>query len=146
MDLRQATATDIGALADLWRAAGLTRPWNDPVADARRALETATSTILVLADDAGIAGSVMVGDDGHRGWMYYLATDPARLRQGIARRLVTAAEDWLRMRGCPKVELMVRDGNSAALGFYARLGYAPQPVSVHARWLNGQDDAGTSRR
>ncbi|MEC9346598.1 MAG: GNAT family acetyltransferase [Pseudomonadota bacterium] len=146
MIIRDAIASDLPALIALWQACGLTRPWNDPTFDASRALEHPTSTILVLEQGGTITGSVMVGDDGHRGWMYYLASSPGRRGQGIGRKLVAAAEDWLRERGCPKVELLVRDGNLAALGFYERIGYEEQAVTVKARWLNGQDGTGSSRR
>ena len=112
----------------LWQAAGLTRPWNDPAADFRLALANPTSTVLLACAGADLAGSVMVGFDGHRGWVYYLATDPARRGRGIGRALMAAAEDWLRARGCPKIQLMVRGDNLAAKSFYATIGYEVQNV------------------
>ena len=77
----------------LWQAAGLTRPWNDPGADFDLALANPTSTILLTRDDDAIIGTVMVGFDGHRGWVYYLASDPSRLKGGIGRTLMSAAEN-----------------------------------------------------
>ncbi len=68
--------------------------------------------------------------------MYYLASDPAARRSGVARALVQRAEEFLHAQGCPKVELMVRGTNTAALGFYDRLGYEAQDVLVRAKWLN----------
>jgi len=121
----------------LWNACGLTRPWNDPTADIQRSLDTATSELFIHQDADRITGTLMVGYDGHRGWMYYLAADPAQRGKGIARALVAVAEDFLRDQGCPKVELMVRTDNTAALGFYDRLGYEAQDVTVRAKWLNG---------
>jgi ribosomal protein S18 acetylase RimI-like enzyme len=64
----------------------------------------------------------MVGSDGHRGWVYYLAVAPARRRAGLGRTMMDAAEAWLRARGAPKIQLMVREDNEAALGFYEALG------------------------
>ena len=59
------------AVAALWESCGLTRPWNDPAADIALALAGPASTLLVgeVAGDApaGLAASVMVGHDGHRG-------------------------------------------------------------------------------
>lgn len=127
---------DRDAVIALWQACDLTRPWNDPAADIRRALDTPTSELFVFQQGDGISGSLMVGYDGHRGWMYYLAADPAQRGQGIARALVAAGEAFLRDQGCPKVELMVRTGNTAALGFYDRLGYEAQDVTVRAKWLD----------
>ncbi|WP_416899714.1 MAG: GNAT family acetyltransferase [Minwuia sp.] len=122
-------------LVALWTDCGLTRPWNDPDADIERAVSNPGSTIFVICQDDQVVGSVMTGYDGHRGWVYYLASAPAMRGRGIAATLMRAAEDWLRDRGCPKIELMVRDTNDAALGFYDRLGYEHQPVSVKAKWL-----------
>jgi ribosomal protein S18 acetylase RimI-like enzyme len=48
---------------------------------------------------------------------------------------VGAAEDWLRERGCPKVELMVRDDNPEVTDFYEALGYVPDAVQVLGRRL-----------
>lgn len=132
-----ATDADAAETVALWHACGLTRPWNDPHADFALALATSTSTILLARDGDTLIGSVMVGFDGHRGWIYYLAVAPNRRRGGLGRALMAAAEAWLAEHDAPKVQLMVRDTNDAALGFYARLGYAPQAVVTLGRFLNG---------
>jgi ribosomal protein S18 acetylase RimI-like enzyme len=126
---------EIDAAIALWTAAGLTRPWNDPASDARRALQTATSTILAARSDESIRGTVMVGHDGHRGWVYYLAVDPALQRGGIGRELMRAAEGWLIERGVPKLNLMVRGENASVRAFYERIGYELSDVVVMAKFL-----------
>lgn len=131
-----AAAADRDQVVALWRAAGLTRPWNDPRADFDLALANSTSTILLAYDGANLIGSVMVGFDGHRGWVYCLASDPARRGQGIGRELMGAAEGWLRVQGCPKIQSMVRGDNVEARGFYAALGYERQDVVTIGRWLD----------
>lgn len=133
--IRAAMAADQDAVIALWHACGLTRPWNDPAQDFRRALEGGTSTVLVAEGDGRLIGSVMIGDDGHRGWVYYLAVAEGARRTGLGRTLMAAAEDWLRARGCPKIQLMVRDSNAEALGFYAALGLEPQGVVTLGRFL-----------
>jgi ribosomal protein S18 acetylase RimI-like enzyme len=120
----------IPAAAALWQAAGLTRPWNDPVSDAQRALAGPASTILAVHDGERLAGTVMVGHDGHRGWVYYLAVADGCRRAGHGRALMAAAMDWLRAAGMPRLNLMVRADNSAALGFYQALGFRPSDVRV----------------
>ena len=55
------------------REAGLTRPWNDPNADIALALATPSSTVLAGRIDGRLVATAMVGSDGHRGWVYYLA-------------------------------------------------------------------------
>jgi ribosomal protein S18 acetylase RimI-like enzyme len=116
--VREATADDAEAVIALWTASGLTRPWNDPRADFDLSLKTPTSTILIAGEGGAVEGSVMVGFDGHRGWVYYLAVDPNARRRGLGRTLMVAAEDWLRGQGSPKVQLMVRADNAEALAFH----------------------------
>jgi ribosomal protein S18 acetylase RimI-like enzyme len=131
------TARTVEAVT-LWHEAGLTRPWNDPVADLERALAGPASTVLAATDDGGeLVGTVMVGHDGHRGWLYYLAVRPYRQREGVGRELVAACETWLRARRVPKLQLMVREGNAAAVGFYGALGYERSEVVVLGRRLDG---------
>jgi ribosomal protein S18 acetylase RimI-like enzyme len=133
--IETAGAEDEAAVIALWAACGLTRPWNDPSQDFRRAIDGATSAILVQRDEDGIAASVMVGFDGHRGWVYYLAVAPERRRAGLGRAMMDVAERWLRERGAPKIQLMVRDDNSHAIGFYKSLGLEPQKVVTLGRFL-----------
>jgi GNAT superfamily N-acetyltransferase len=135
---RTATVADRDAVVAIWEACGLTRPWNDPGADFLRALGHNASTVILAERDTRIIGTAMTGFDGHRGWIYYLGVTPDQQGQGIARQLLDASCEWLRLRGCPKVELMLRDGNPAA-GLYEHLGWEPQDVRVFARWLAGED-------
>ncbi|MCC7348360.1 MAG: GNAT family acetyltransferase [Variibacter sp.] len=132
---------DIGAVVALWEACGLTRPWNDPRADIALARRGANSTILVGRRGTAIIASVMVGHDGHRGWLYYVAVDPAAQRGGIGRAIMAAAEDWLRLRGIAKAELLIRAENEQVQRFYEALGYAVEPRTVMSRWLDGRPPA-----
>ncbi|WP_374977671.1 GNAT family acetyltransferase [Microbacterium trichothecenolyticum] len=116
---------DTEAVVSLWQQTGLTRPWNNPYQDIRRKLSVQPELFLVAVDDRTIVGTVMAGYDGHRGWLYYLASAPERRGEGIARKLVAEAEELLIEMGCPKVQLMVRPENGIARGFYDALGYEP---------------------
>ena len=135
MRIEPLTADDSEAAVALWHEAGLTRPWNDPYADFALALRGPSSAVLGAYDGERLVGTAMVGHDGHRGWVYYLAVAPDRRGRGLGRAVMAAAEAWLAARGLPKVQLMVRDTNAAALGFYAALGYERAEVRVLARWL-----------
>jgi ribosomal protein S18 acetylase RimI-like enzyme len=136
LTLRPARAEDEAAVVALWRACGLVVSWNDPVADFRRALGRGNSDILIAADPAGkIVGAAMIGHDGHRGWIYYLAADPDRRRQGIGRKLVAAAQTWLKERGIAKLQLMIRDTNTEVVRFYERIGFEIAPRVIMQKWL-----------
>ena len=135
MRISDLTPEDLRSAAALWDQAGLTRPWNPPESDLRRALAGETSTVLGLFDEKTLVGTVMVGHDGHRGWVYYLAVDESHRGQGLGRQLMLAAEDWLRERGVVKLQLMVRSANAGVLDFYDHLGYEDSDVHVRAKWL-----------
>jgi len=94
------------------------------------------AALIALWEACGLTGSVMVGHDGHRGWVYYLAVAPDARRAGLGRALMAAAETWLRAREVPKIQLMVRTGNEDAHAFYRALGFADQPVAVFGRFLD----------
>lgn len=145
--LRTYAADDRAAVAALWTRCGLTRPWNDPAADIALCIDSGHGTILVAELSGDIAGTVMTGHDGHRGWAYYLAVDPPRRGRRIARRLMAAAEAWLRQRQVPKIELLIRAENDAVRSFYRHLGYADSGVRVMERWLKANPAApGAIRR
>ncbi len=131
-----AEAADEADAVALWRACGLVVAYNDPGADFRFARAGACSDVLLGRDAGGhVVGSVMVGHDGHRGWLYYVAADPDARGRGVGRCMVRAAEAWLAARGVAKVQLMVRPTNAAAVAFYERLGFKDAPRTIMARWL-----------
>jgi ribosomal protein S18 acetylase RimI-like enzyme len=137
IQIRHATADDEAAVVRLWREAGLVVSYNDPSRDFMFALAGDSSDVLVGIDNAhGVVGAVMVGHDGHRGWLYYVASDPARRGLGIGRRMIAAAEGWLKDRGVRKVQLMVRESNAAVVTFYQHLGYDVTPRVVMAKWID----------
>jgi ribosomal protein S18 acetylase RimI-like enzyme len=84
---------------------------------------------------APVVATVMVGHDGHRGWMYYLAVAPDARGTGLGRDAVVAAEAWLVAQGVRKARLMVRTTNAEVLGFYERLGYEDAECTVLGRDL-----------
>ncbi len=134
--MRRAQGDDRAAVIALWEACALTRPWNDAAADFERAVEGTNSDIMLLEQDGRLAATVMVGDDGHRGWVYYLAVDPDFREAGLGRRMMAAAEAWLRERDAPKIQLMVREDNGQTIGFYNALGYEVQPVVTIGKRLD----------
>src|SRR3954447_22821684 len=90
-DIRPYHDSDEGAVVALWEDCGLTRPWNPPAAEIALLRGSSRGDILVATQEkADVTGSVMVGHDGHRGWVYYLAVSPACRRRGLGDRLMRA--------------------------------------------------------
>jgi ribosomal protein S18 acetylase RimI-like enzyme len=124
----------------IWEEAGLLRPWNDANSDAALAMRSANSTILAARRDEKLVATIMVGHDGHRGWVYYLAVARALRRQGIGAKMMRAAEQWCIERDVPKLQLMVRSENTGVACFYAACGYEKSDVVVLAKWLTPKPD------
>ncbi|MBP5856795.1 GNAT family acetyltransferase [Marivibrio halodurans] len=137
MRIRPFEPADKEPVIALWHACGLTRPWNDPAADIDLARATAGTALLVALDEesGAVIGSAMTGFDGHRGWLYYLAADPARRGEGVGRALTEACEAHLLDLGCPKVELIVRLENTAVQSFYEAIGYREERRRLYSKWL-----------
>ncbi|ANS80221.1 putative acetyltransferase [Serinicoccus hydrothermalis] len=136
MQILPLTSEHADDAARLWSECGLTRPWNDPRSDFRMAVSGPSSEVLGALDDDLLVGTVMVGHEGHRGWIYYLAIDQAHRGSGLGKALVAAAEEWIEGQGIPKVMLMIRAENDDVRRFYERLGYVDQGVSVLGRFLD----------
>jgi len=139
MEIRAFRPSDEAVVIALWQEAGLTRPWNDPHADIARKLTAQPELFLVSEVDGALVGTAMVGFDGHRGWVYYLAVASAYRKQSIGRALMTEAERLLSALGCPKLNLLVRSSNAEVLAFYASLDYVQDDVvSLGKRLIHDQ--------
>lgn len=126
---------DEGAVVVLWERAELTRPWNDPRRDIARKATLQPELFLVGELGGRVVASVMGGYEGHRGWVNYLAVDPAVRRRGFGRSMMLELERRLRELGCPKINLAVRSENTAARAFYSRLGYFADASSLYGKRL-----------
>jgi ribosomal protein S18 acetylase RimI-like enzyme len=136
LTIRPVADGEEGDVIALWRACGLTRPWNEPARDLAFSRGKFNSDVLVGLAAGRIVASVMVGHDGHRGTMYYVSIAPSDRGRGYGRAIVAAAEAWLLDRGVWKVNLLVRSENTAVLKFYDGLGYAPGDVMSIQKWID----------
>jgi ribosomal protein S18 acetylase RimI-like enzyme len=135
MQIRPFEDADEAAVIALWEAAGLTRSWNDPRKDIERKRSVQRERFLVGTHDGAVMASIMIGYDGHRGWINYLAVAPAHRGRGHARALMREAERLLAEAGCPKVNLQVRSTNASVIGFYRAIGYLQDDVVSFGRRL-----------
>jgi ribosomal protein S18 acetylase RimI-like enzyme len=136
MIVRTATPEDETEVTQSWWSCNLVANYNDPATDFRFAMLGPNSTVLVGDAGGRICGSLMVGHDGHRGWLYYVASSPDQQRRGTGQAMIEAGEQWLRERNVVKAQLMIRDTNTAVVPFYARLGYEESPRILMSKWLN----------
>jgi ribosomal protein S18 acetylase RimI-like enzyme len=146
--IRSFERSDTEAVVVLWRVAGLVVPWNDPYRDIERKLTVQPELFLVAESGEGeeraVTGTAMVGYDGHRGWVNYLAVVPAQRGGGLGARLMAEAERLLVERGCPKLNLQVRSTNIGVIEWYRSLGYELDgAVGMGKRLIPDLDDPGT---
>ena len=135
MKFRNAEPDDRDAVITLWQACGLTREWNDPVKDFDFAMAGATSTILIHEIAGKTVATVMVGHDGHRGAIYYLAVSPGHQKKGLGKAAVIAAENYLKKLGVWKINLMIRNENESVQGFYKAIGFEINAVVILGKKL-----------
>jgi ribosomal protein S18 acetylase RimI-like enzyme len=141
MKIRKYEPRDEQAVVALWQQSGLTRPWNEPRRDIARKLTVQPELFLVGTFEGAVISTAMVGFDGHRGWVHYLAVAPNHRGKSFGRMLMQEAERLLIERGCPKLNLQVRASNSEAVGFYRKLGYTQDEVVSFGRRLIPDGDA-----
>lgn len=128
LTIRPYTEPDETAVIRLWEICGLVVPWNDPKKDIARKLRVQRDWFLVGLHRDRLIATIMIGYEGHRGWVNYLAVHPDFQKEGIGRRLMDEAERLLKDFGCPKLQLQVRTSNQAVIEFYRRIGYRMDDV------------------
>ena len=133
--IRPYRARDREALVALWRRCDLLVPYNDPERDIALWLASPNAAIFVGEYDGRLVASVCIGHDGHRANPYYVAVDPDVRGRGFGARIMARAEAWAKRRGVPKMNVMIRETNTAVAAFYRAIGYDETPRLVMGRWL-----------
>lgn len=128
MAIREFRFEDEEQIVKLWHDCKLVVPWNDPHEDIARKVEAQPELFLVAVIDEIVVGTVMIGYDGHRGWINYLAVSPNNQREGIGSRLMDRTEEELRRLNCPKINLQVRATNLDVIEFYEKHGFLVEEV------------------
>jgi predicted N-acetyltransferase YhbS len=136
--LRHAQAADIDALLRLINAAFIVERdaiEGDRIDSKKLHALFETGRFLLLESAAELAGCIYIEVKDRRGYLGLLAVEPHRQKTGLGRRLVEAAEDFLRKADCEAVDLRIVSARAELPPFYERLGYsavgeAPIPDSV----------------
>jgi ribosomal protein S18 acetylase RimI-like enzyme len=141
MQIRVFDEADEPAVVALWKQVfAYPEPRNDPAAVIRHKLAAQRNLFFVAVADGKVAGTVMGGYDGHRGWIYSLAVDPAYRGQKLGTTLVRHVEKALADLGCPKINLQVLPTNVGTVEFYEKLGYrVEERLRVRSRCAPGDD-------
>ena len=108
---------------NLWQECGLLRSWGQSLEDIERCILAPSSGLMLASLDREIVGSIMLGHDSYKGWVYYLAVIPRFQRRGIGGSLMKYAESWMRERKISKLQASIGDNNMFVHAFYRNLGY-----------------------
>ena len=136
MDVRAYRDDDEHAVVALWDTCFPDRrTWNQPREIIRRKRAVQPDLLLVGTLGARVVATVVVGWDGHRGWLYHLAVASDCRRRGFGVQMVREAESRLRALGCPKVNLQIHAANREVVAFYARGGNANEHLDPRLKKL-----------
>lgn len=127
MKIRPYQESDEEAVIALWRECRMLR-WSDPRKDIARKLAVNPEWFLVGESGGRVVATCMVGYEGHRGWINFLAVKPGLQGSGHGRALMAEAERILRGVGCAKINLQVRATNKKVIKFYRKLGFGTEDL------------------
>ena len=126
--IRSYRESDKEDVIQLWEECGLVVPWNNSQLDIERKQAVQPELFLIGLIHEEIIATAMVGYEGHRGWVNYLAVKPKFQRQGIGQQIMEEAERRLLKLGCPKLQVQIRNTNDGVVKFYRKLGYLQDEV------------------
>jgi GNAT superfamily N-acetyltransferase len=132
--VREYRSGDGAGLRTLWESVGF-RSIGDDDPSLRTFAQRNPGMFLVAVRGGEVVGSALGGWDGRRGWIYHVATTPGERRTGLATTLVRQVEERLRILGCPKVNVIVREENEDGAAFWEALGYTAAPARQYGREL-----------
>ena len=121
--IRQFAPNDTNRVIFIWEQCDLVRNWNNPIFDIQRKLNFQKELFFVGLLNDEIIATAMFGYDGHRGWLNYFAVLPNFQKRGFGKQLMTFGEMVLIEKGCPKLNLQIRNDNTKAINFYQNVGY-----------------------
>ena len=121
--IRQFVPNDTNRVIFIWEQCDLVRNWNNPNFDIRRKLNFQKELFFVGLLNDEIIATAMFGYDGHRGWLNYFAVLPNFQKRGFGKQLMTFGEMKKIEKGCPKLNLQIRNDNTKAINFYQKVGY-----------------------
>ena len=130
---------DFSRTVALWKVSGLLQRHHEPAHELPFVAKAPNAELFLGFEDDRLVGSVLIGHDGLRAWIYRVAVDPAFQHHGFGRALVQHAEDWAIARRVPKIRLLIYPGNEAVTGFYRQLGFVEESrTSMAKTFAEGQ--------
>lgn len=133
MEIRNLTIADYDNVYALWMSCR-NMGFND-VDDSREGikkyLDRNPNTSFAAYIDGELAGVIMAGHDGRRGFIHHMCVSEKFRKRGIGRKLVEAALDALKGEGISKVALVAFGYNEAGNAFWEKMGFTVREDLVY---------------
>lgn len=136
--LREMTMSDYDQVIEMWKSVeGLAISQADSRENIGRYLERNPGMSYIFEEGGVIAGTILCGHDGRRGFIHHLAVHPGYRKLKIGRQLVEAGLDKLHGEGIDKCHIFVIDDNEAghrfwtAEGWEKRSGFGVYSKNIH---------------
>ena len=97
----------------------------------QRFLDRNPQTCFVALEDQTVAGVIIAGHDGRRGYIYHTAVHPQHRHKGIASKLVDKALTALKEQGINKTALVVFSRNAGGNAFWENIGFTERTDLVY---------------
>ena len=97
----------------------------------KRFLDRNPQTCFVALEDQTVAGVIIAGHDGRRGYIYHTAVHPQHRHKGIASKLVDEAMKALKEQGINKSALVVFSRNADGNAFWENIGFIERTDLVY---------------
>ena len=127
-EIKKVTIDDYDAIYELWNSTEQSRRALNPVDDSRegieRYLKRNPDSCFAAVKDGKIIGVILTGHDGRRAIIHHMCVHPDYRRMGIARHLVSLAEEAIQKEGIQKIFGLVFKDNDTANIFWENQGYS----------------------
>jgi len=124
----------------LWKMSNLIIPKNNPLRDIDEKIRFQPDLFLVGLLDKKLIGTIMVGYEGHRGWINYLAIHHEFRGRGFGIKLMDYATEILTNMGCQKINVQIRKTNYSVIEFYKKLGFIDDEVISYGKRIKEIDN------
>lgn len=130
--IREMTMGDYAKVIQLWQTTegvGLSSA-DSPEAIARYLARNPGMSFVAIGDQGEVAGAVLCGHDGRRGYLHHLAISPEYRRQGLGSELVTACLTRLAQEGIEKCHVFVYHTNTIGQAFWQAMGWTERKTLI----------------
>ena len=136
LNIRTYEQKDEIEVINLWELCNLIVPQNDPKLEINSKVNFQPDLFYVGLFQKKLIASIMVGYEGHRGWINYLVVHPDYQRRGFGRQLMKYATNILSNMGCQKINIQVRESNRSVIQFYKKLGFTDDEVLSYGKRIS----------